>query len=189
MSGLMNTEVHPRCPACDTRTQDALDGAALRRLREAYGDGFDLWVDYSGFWLHRWEDDDETGYTGSTIAEAADKCREALATDLYGSDDVFRPERNAESKDASTNRASTTQDALAQHSGTHQCYGRLWDASMSLRYGQCPYRAGAQQERDRLRAALKDVYRIRNPYQPGTPYEVVRVDRIEAILADTEDDR
>ena len=62
----------------EDQTQDALDGAALRRLREAPG----LWhvEQFQDGWLVRywtarlsWTD-----HYGATIAEAADACREAL---------------------------------------------------------------------------------------------------------------
>jgi hypothetical protein len=68
---------------------DAEDGAALRRLREALPDGAQVLVtpDVGGFtvaWRYREPDRIEGWYAGgplgagATIAEAADKCREAL---------------------------------------------------------------------------------------------------------------
>jgi len=75
---------------CDTAEQDRRDGAALRRLREALPEG---WVAIAGFgytepgtpefevdaWPHgrQAEQDWAIGH-GATVAEAADKCREAL---------------------------------------------------------------------------------------------------------------
>ena len=46
-----------------------------------------------------------------------------------------------------------TDDDMQKHDGTHMCFGRLWDASMSLRFGQCPYRAGAAAAREQVAPA------------------------------------
>ena len=67
--------------------QDALDGAALRRLREALPEGWTVAVSteaasYRGAWMvsRRRSGTDEAAseHYAATIAEAADACREAL---------------------------------------------------------------------------------------------------------------
>jgi hypothetical protein len=72
------------CEGCGI-SQDALDGAALRRLREAWRPEFgywDLYIDHTGvphIAVTKPNDYEPTEwYFGATIAEAADKCREAL---------------------------------------------------------------------------------------------------------------
>lgn len=75
----------------DARTQDEKDGAALRRLREALPDDWQ-WVVYGPAdgmshiivkVINAYaEEGDYVGHicSGHTLAEAADKCREALPT-------------------------------------------------------------------------------------------------------------
>lgn len=69
--------------------QDALDGAALRRLREALPEGWQLILEgpypqslsNKAWWVEPTPNvagQMEADYGGTTIAEAADKCREAL---------------------------------------------------------------------------------------------------------------
>jgi hypothetical protein len=73
------------------RVQDEKDGAALRRLREALPSHRILWVGIHSdetasetkgplVWAvaHGYLDEGEIRGSGATIAEAADKCREAL---------------------------------------------------------------------------------------------------------------
>ena len=95
MTGPTDLPLRSKCAKCghiqwadDVVNQDAHDGAALRRLREALPDdtriemwsmkwptGMDAWsitVIGDGF------DSPPIDVSGDTIAEAADKCREAL---------------------------------------------------------------------------------------------------------------
>ena len=73
-----------KCADCNNSNNDALDGAALRRLREALPEGTHVA-------LVEWPEEWNAGVmrdgsppspvvtaTGPTIAEAADKCRKAL---------------------------------------------------------------------------------------------------------------
>jgi len=64
----------------NSKDQDALDGAALRRLREASGAWrVDTYVYQTGSVVVRVPGVSAAG--GATIAEAADRCREALGWD------------------------------------------------------------------------------------------------------------
>jgi len=67
--------------------QDYLDGAALRRLREALPEGWTIAVSTEGAWVRggwmvsRWRsgtDEDASEHYAATVAEAADACRKPL---------------------------------------------------------------------------------------------------------------
>lgn len=62
--------------------QDLEDGAALRRLKEALPDGWDIAIDVRGNgWVIRLYDRENKAQVreyGDTIAAAADACREAI---------------------------------------------------------------------------------------------------------------
>ena len=93
VDGPTNVPFRSTCPKCghavwadETVDQDLHDGAALRRLREALPDDTRIEM-----WSTKWPDGMDgwgitlamatrppLGLTGDTIAEAADKCREAL---------------------------------------------------------------------------------------------------------------